>query len=78
MNAERFLALMEQTLDLPAQTIRLDDRLQDLEGWDSMGALGLIATVDEQCGVVLDGGDLAECRTARDLFQRVMAVRRAA
>jgi acyl carrier protein len=67
MDQTTFLAKMEEALRAAPGSIRMTDQFQDLEGWDSIGALSVIAVVDEQYGVTLDAGALLACRTVADL-----------
>ncbi len=45
----------------------MDAAIDHLEGWDSIGALSVIAVVDEHYGLTLDAGALMRCKTVRDL-----------
>ena len=49
----------------------MTDEFQDLEGWDSIGALSVIAVIDEQFSVTLDAGGLFACRTVGELASLV-------
>ena len=53
---------MEEALGMPEGSTAEGDRIDDLEGWDSVGALSVIALLDEEYGVSLDAG--ARCRVA--------------
>ncbi len=44
-----------------------NERLQDLDGWDSIAVMSFIATVDEKLGRTLPGASITECRTVNDL-----------
>jgi len=73
MNMQEFLAQVEHALDVPDGTLREEDRLVDLEKWDSIGVLMVIAVVDRHYGVVLTGEALMQCQTVGELAQRVQA-----
>ena len=66
-----FLARVERGAAAQPGTVHENDHLQDLAGWDSIGALSLIALVDEQYGVVVDAGALSECDTVADVARLV-------
>jgi acyl carrier protein len=65
-----FFKQLEEALRM-SRPIEESDRLQDLEGWDSIGALSVIALVDETFGVTLDVEKLWECQTVGDLVRLV-------
>ena len=62
-----FLAVLEEALNAENGTVRDSDRLQDLEGFDSIGVLSLIALVEERYGVILDVDLLRRCEKVHDL-----------
>jgi acyl carrier protein len=67
MDMKQFLARVEEALGAPACSLHESDRVQALEGWDSLGALSLIALFDRDYGVVIDPNALAGCETVADL-----------
>lgn len=67
MSTKRFLEVVEEALGIPEGTTAETDRIADLAEWDSVGALSVIALLDEQFGVSLDAGDLQSCETLGDL-----------
>jgi acyl carrier protein len=73
MNVLEFLAHVEHALDVPGGTLRAEDRLVDLEKWDSIGVLMVIAVVDRHYGVVLSGETLMQCQTVGELAGQVEA-----
>jgi acyl carrier protein len=73
MDAAEFLARIEHALDVPAGSLRQTDGLADVEKWDSIGALMVIAAIDKHYGVVLSGEALLECQTLADLARLVEA-----
>lgn len=67
MNRNEFVKTIEDALKAPAGTFQESDYLENLEGWDSIGALSVIAVIDEDYGVTLGPGALVECNTVADL-----------
>ncbi len=65
-------ALNEDPTGLTDQT-----PLADLERWDSLGQLGIIAYVDELLGKAVDVDSLTACRTFGDLLDLVRQIRHA-
>lgn len=71
MDQSTFLKQMEEALRAKPNSIAMSHRLNDVEGWDSIGALAVIATVDECYGLTLDAGNLMACQTIGDLAKLV-------
>ncbi len=68
MDMTTFLSRLEDALRAPAGSIHEADRFQRFpQGWDSIGALSVIAMVDKSYGVTLDAGALWNCQTVGDL-----------
>ena len=69
MNRDEFLSEMDQILGLPAGTIRGDEKLEDLENWDSMALITLIALAESSNNARLLPSDVAVCSTVADLIR---------
>ncbi|NLS94368.1 MAG: acyl carrier protein [Planctomycetaceae bacterium] len=72
MSTKRFLELVEEGLGMPEGSTNEGDRFIDLEAWDSVGALSVIALLDEEFGVSLDAGALQSCNTLGQLAGLVL------
>lgn len=72
MSTKRFLELVEEGLGIPEGSTTEEDRILDLEAWDSVGALSVIALLDEEFGVSLDAGALQSCDTLGQLAGLVL------
>ena len=68
MTKQAFLHELEQQLELPSGSLREEDKLSDLESWDSMAAVLFIALADEKAGVTLSGSQIAGSKTVGDLL----------
>ncbi len=71
MDREQFLRRVEEALAAPKDSLAETNRLEDLEGWDSIGILAVIAVIDEHYGVTLGAEAIANCQTLADLALRV-------
>ena len=67
MTKTEFLALMEDLIEVDPGTLARVESLGELEGWDSLAVISMIAMVDEHFGVELAGERIAQCRTVGDL-----------
>ena len=64
----KFLAVFEEALETDAGTIKGDEVLYDLEEWDSLAAITLIAGIDQLYNVTLPPNGIEEAKTVNDLF----------
>jgi acyl carrier protein len=71
MDRIELLNRLGELLELKPGTLKPEDRLQDLEAWDSLAVMGFIALADEHCSVILSPQQLASCKTVGDLIQLV-------
>ncbi|MGA2723357.1 MAG: acyl carrier protein [Bryobacteraceae bacterium] len=67
MTMEEFLDQFGELLEMPAGSLRAEDELSELEGWNSMAMVGFIAFVDEQFEKTLSPRLFAKCSTVADL-----------
>jgi acyl carrier protein len=57
--------------DTDAALITAETIFRDLEEWDSLTALSLIAMVDEEYSLKLTGDDIKNASTINDIFNTV-------
>jgi acyl carrier protein len=68
MTRSATLRLLEQTLDLQPNTLSGDERLNAVEGWDSLSTMAFIAMADREFGLALPGNRVVACRTVDELI----------
>ena len=74
MEIEKFVAkFAEQFEDTPAANFAADTNFRDIEEWDSLVALSVIAMSDDEYGVQLTGDDIRASVTIADIFEKVKA-----
>lgn len=73
MKKQAFFEKLEDLLELDAGTVSSQTLLSELNGWDSMAAIGFIAMADEVAGVAVEPAALAACRSVDDLAALVLA-----
>ncbi|MEH7502858.1 acyl carrier protein [Neobacillus drentensis] len=59
-------ALFEEETILTKDTV-----LEELEGWDSLGRLGIVALVKEEFGKTIDSKSLFNCKKVEDIMKLV-------
>jgi acyl carrier protein len=69
MTHSEFLREMDAILGLPAGTLRGEEKLEELENWDSTSLISLIALADSNNGVRISLGQIVNCSTVADLLQ---------
>jgi hypothetical protein len=68
MTREEFLASLDELVELPSGTLQGPEKLDEVEGWNSMAMIGFIALADES-GVKLSPRQIASSETVEDLIQ---------
>ncbi len=69
MKVEELVAKLENEFeDLEKGVLHPDYNFREMEDWSSMHALVVIALIDSEYDVLLNGNDLKGAETIRDLF----------
>ena len=72
MQITEFITRLETEFDdVPKGTLTAQTGIRDIPEWSSMHALIIIALIDTEYGVTLNGEDLRSASTIRDLFNIV-------
>lgn len=70
MEIKTFLQNFAEILDDTDATLIVEDAIfRDLEEWDSLTALSLIAMADEEYSVKLTGDDIKSSTSLSDIFE---------
>ena len=67
MTRKEFLVRLDEIVELPAGSLLGDEKLEDLEGWNSLAMLSFMAMVDEQFDLKLSPRQFVGCETVNDL-----------
>jgi acyl carrier protein len=67
MEKVAFLQKLEEVMSLPKGTIRGDESLVSLKGWDSVALMSFIALMDEELEVRVTGRQVMQCQTVPEL-----------
>ncbi len=68
MTRSEFLRELEEQMEIPANSLKENQVLTDLESWDSMATVLFIALADEKVGVTVSGNQIAKAKTVHDLL----------
>jgi acyl carrier protein len=66
---DAFLIQLDELLELPVGTLKGDEKLEDLEHWDSLAMVSFIALADEHCNIRLSPRQFVTCNTVSDLVR---------
>lgn len=68
MELKEKLALIEEALDTEEGVLTPETILDEVDSWDSIAALSLIAMMDDNFGKTLSGAELKELVTVGDIL----------
>jgi len=69
MNQNKFLDNFKEALELQHERlVTLNDTFKELDEWDSLASLSLIAMLDEEYEVELESEDLDKLTTVEELY----------
>jgi acyl carrier protein len=71
MTVEKFATEMANAIDADPLTVSAETVYKNLDSWDSMGALSIIAMIDENYSVSVGGDDLEGTGTVGALWALV-------
>ena len=74
MDIKEFISnFAEQFDDMDAGALTPETEFRQLEDWNSLVAISVIAMVDEEYDVTIKGDDIRNSKTIEDLFNTVKA-----
>lgn len=68
MELKEKLALIEEALDTEEGVLTPETNLEDVDEWDSIAALSLIAMLDDNFGKTLPGKEIKALVTVEDIL----------
>ena len=68
MDLAKKLALLEETLDTEEGVLKPETVLDDVESWDSLAMLSLIAMLDEEFNRTISGKELKALKTVGEIL----------
>jgi acyl carrier protein len=74
MNIEKFTSVIENQFDdVDKGTFTELTKFKEFEEWSSLHVLTIIAAVDSEFGVIINGDDINNSQTIKDLFDLVLS-----
>ena len=68
---EKFIELFKETLEIEDDSVQLDTEFRNLPQWDSLAFLSVIAMIDEEYDVVIEGNDFKKLITVADVLNEI-------
>ena len=64
-----FLRALDEILELPAGTLQGEEKLEDLENWNSLSVISFIALADQKTGAKIQVKQIGNCESVADLLR---------
>ena len=68
---KNFLELFKEVFEMEDEEVKFNDNFRDLETWDSITHLSLIAMLDDEYDIQIEEEELKKLITVEDLFNKV-------
>jgi len=65
----KLVEIIAEALEIDKSVAENDLKLDPEDNWDSIALLSVIASIDEEFDIQLDGDKLAECRSISDILK---------
>lgn len=69
MSREEFLLQMDEILGLKTGTLRGDEKLEDLQNWDSTALIGMVVLAEEANSAEINPDQIVGCTTVADVLR---------
>jgi acyl carrier protein len=67
----KFVSQFKEVLDIESQEIGLDLEFRNLEEWDSLALLSVIAMIDDEYDIIIKGNSFKELKTIGDIIDYI-------
>jgi acyl carrier protein len=67
----KFIDLIKEVFEIEDTNLDINAFFRDLDSWDSLTHLSLIAMIDEEYGVVIEDDRFKTLMTLNDLFEEI-------
>jgi acyl carrier protein len=71
MDKQKFIELFKETIDIEDKEITSDVVFRDLEEWDSLALLSVIAMIDDEYDIIIQGNDFKSLNTLNDIMSYI-------
>jgi acyl carrier protein len=67
-NLDEVLAWVADIFETPGEKIRPDTKREEIEAWDSLGVLNLMARLDEEYSILLTEEEIQQLKSVQDIL----------
>jgi acyl carrier protein len=71
---QKLFDLLKEALEIEDRDLSPEDNFRDYPEWDSLGQLSVIAALDEQFGVVIEGSEFSKISSIGDLLVKIKSL----
>ena len=68
---EKFISLFKETLEDNDLEVNMDTKFRELDNWDSLTFLSVLAMIDEEYDVIIEGNDFQKLETIEDVINEI-------
>ena len=68
---DKFIELFKETLEIEDRELQLTDVFRNYEEWNSLAYLSVIAMIDEEYEVVIEGVTFKQLQTLEELYTEI-------
>ncbi len=68
---EKFLMKFKEVLEIDDRELHLEDNFREYEEWNSLVFLSLIAMIDEEFDVIIEGRDFKQLKTNAEIIEAI-------
>lgn len=67
INRDKFIEILEETLEKDKSSIKLDDQFRDYDEWDSLSILAVGSVINDEFDIVIPRNEFEKLITINDL-----------
>lgn len=69
MDTKDFIEKFAEAIEADVQKITVDTKFRSLEEWSSLAVLSVIAMLDDEYDILIEGGDFRQLETIKDIIR---------
>lgn len=71
MDTQKFIENFKDAVEIEGRELALSDKFRDYPEWSSLAFLSVIAMIDDEYGVIIEGKDFRRLETLQDVLDIV-------
>lgn len=72
---DKFLELLKEALEIDDRDLNLNDEFRSYPEWDSLALLSVIAMIDDEFDVIIDGNIFSTLKSNSDILNYINSVK---